>query len=255
MQKAKLGTKGIGMKRFVSIICLLLASVSTSVGADTKNIRVDVGGVIIDVQAPVGFHEISSLSSETRERAEIFVVPGNRLLAVFVSEGDLGRIMIGEAPEFKQYMMLQVFRKLEYQRISNAQFEQLVAKTTGQQNTLLSKVEDKVDTVLEGAADRLSEEYEISLKMTVGEVVPLGVFFEQTNAMGFASLAKYQIATEGENLDHVIAGSTSFLLARDKVLFAYVYSRYESQENIDWVRSKSKEWVNSLLKSNKTATK
>lgn len=224
------------MKQIFMIFFYWLMLLGSIANAETQNIQIEVGGVKIDVQAPIGFHEISSLSPETRNLAETMTPPSNRLLAIFVSEDDLGRIMKGEAPEFGRYMLLQVFRELENTNISNGQFRQLVAQIKEQQNTLLPK------------------EYELSQKMKIGEQVPLGVFFEQSNAIGFTSLVKYQAEAEGEKLDYVVAGGTSFIRVKQKVLYAYVYGTYENQDDLNWVRSKSREWVNSLLTFNNTST-
>ena len=223
------------MKQIFMIFFYWLMLLGSIANAETQNIQIEVGGVKIDVQAPIGFHEISSLSPETRNLAETMTPPSNRLLAIFVSEDDLGRIMKGEAPEFGRYMLLQVFRELENTNISNGQFRQLVAQIKEQQNTL-------------------SKEYELSQKMKIGEQVPLGVFFEQSNAIGFASMVKYQAEAEGEKLDYVVAGGTSFIRVKQKVLYAYVYGTYENQDDLNWVRSKSREWVDSLLTFNNTST-
>ena len=88
------------MGRLFNLLCLVFIVISASALADTKNILVEIGGVRIDVQAPIRFHEISTLSPETRKLAETMTPSKNRLLAVFVSEDDLGRIMKGEAPQF-----------------------------------------------------------------------------------------------------------------------------------------------------------
>ena len=223
------------MKQIFMILFYWLMLLGSIANAETQNIQIEVGGVKIDVQAPIGFHEISSLSPETRNLAETMTPPSNRLLAIFVSEDDLGRIMKGEVPKFGRYMLLQVFRELENTNISNGQFRQLVAQIKAQQNTL-------------------PKEYELSQKMKIGEHVPLGVFFEQSNAIGFASLVKYQAEAEGEKLDYVVAGGTSFIRVKQKVLYAYVYGTYENQDDLNWVRSKSREWVNSLLTFNNTST-
>lgn len=242
------------MKQYFQSLCLLLFLNSNSVTADTKNIQLDIGGVTIDVQAPNGFHEISSLSPETRQLVKTMMPPDNRLLGVFVSEEDLGRIMKAEAPELSRYMSLQVFRKLENTTLSNRQFQQLANQLKEEQNTLLNKAKDKAGLLVEGAAENISKEYEISLEMRLGELVPLGMFFEQSNAVGFASLAKMEVEVEGEKFDEVVAGGMSFLLARGKLLYAYVYSTYETQDDVNWVRTKSKEWVNSILTRNNTST-
>ena len=241
------------MERLFHFMCLVLVVISASALADTMSLQVEIGGVRIDVQAPKGFHEISSLSPETRKLAETMTPPNNRLLAVFVSEEDLGRIMKGDPPMLERYMFLQTFRGLENSNVSNAKFQKIVSQVKEQQSMLLSKLKKDVATLVEGAAEKMSKEYELSLKIKMREQVPLGVFYEKHNAVGFSSLGKYQVETEGEKLDHVVASGTSFILTRSKILYAYVYGAYKGQSDLDWVRSKSKEWANSLLSLNKTS--
>ena len=65
----------------------------------------------------------------------------------------------------------------------------------------LSEGKDEVALFLEGAADNLSREYEISLSMKMGEWVPLGVFLERSDAVGLAYLVKAQVSSEGEKVD------------------------------------------------------
>ncbi len=241
------------MRRYLQSFWLLFLLAANPVIANT-NVEVDVGGVKIDVQAPNRFYEISSLSSETREIAAMGTPSTNRLLAVFVSEEDLGRIVKGESPILERYILLQVSRRLEAENISNMDFQKLVTHFKDQQNVLFGKYKDKIDGLLEGATKKMSEESDLLLKMELGENISLGIFLEQPNAFGFANLMKYRVAVEGEELDSIVAGGSSFILTRGKMLFAYVYSVYETQDDVDWVRSKSKEWVNSLLVSNETAT-
>lgn len=243
------------MKQIFIIFFYWLMLLGSIANAETQNIQIEVGGTMINVPSPAGFHEISDLSPETRKRAETMTPPQNRLIAVFVSEADLGRIMKGDAPEFGRYMFLQVFRDLENRNISRSQFQQLGTQIKQQQNTLSTKLKDKADSFIEGAADKLSKDSAISLSLKMGEIVPLGVFLEQSNAVSLAMLAKYQVSAEGEKLDYVVISGTSWVRVKQKVLYANVYSTYKSQDDLNWVRSKSREWVNSLLTFNNTSTK
>ena len=81
------------MKQHTLIVFCYFLLAANPVSADTKSIMIDVGGLKFDIKAPVAFHEISSLSPETLQLAETMTPPTNRLLAFFVSEEDLGRIM------------------------------------------------------------------------------------------------------------------------------------------------------------------
>lgn len=242
------------MKRHVLVVFCYFVLTANLVSAATKSIKVDVGGLKIDIQAPVGFHEISSLSPKTRKLFETVTPPDNRLLAVFVSKEDLGRIMKGKAPNFYRFINLQVSRKLEDKNISNALFQQLANQIKEEHHSLLETFKYEVGGLIERGAEKLSAEYDLSIKIKNFKQVPLGIFLDKPGAVGLAYLVKNNVEVEGEQLDYVVAGAGSLLLIRGRVLYAYVFSRYQTQNDINWVRSKSKEWVDSLLTSNISST-
>lgn len=243
------------MKRLLILLYLLSVHICSSASADTKNIPIEVGEVKIDVPAPTGLFEISSISPETRKIYEIMTPSYNRLLAVFLPEDELGIIMKGEQPELQRYMSLQVFRKLENEIISAAQFQKIIAPLKEQKSTILSKYKNHVAESLKSVGDNISREYNKSLDIKLGEQVHLGIFLEQQNALGFVTLTKYQTKEENKELEYIVVVGTTMLLTKDKTLFAYVFSPYESQDDINWVKSKSQEWANSILTSNKTSSR
>ena len=231
------------MKRYIQVVSLIILLAATSSAADTKKIIVNIGGVLFDVKSPAGFHEISAISPETRRMAETMTPPTNRLLGVFVSESDLKRVKKGDFPELTRYMLLQTFRQMENRIMSGPDFYQAASGIKKQQNTLQDSVKDKVGNLLDGATDKLSKEYDISMKMKMGEQIPLGIFNDQPKSFGFANLVKYQLEAEGVKSEHVVAGGTSMLLHKGKILFVYVYSTYKSKKDIEWVKATSIKWL------------
>ena len=73
---------------------------------------------------------------------------------------------------------------------------------------------------------------------------------EKDNVIGFASLAKYSAGAEGQQLDYVMAGATSFIWINGRILYAYVYSLYNSSGDLDWVRTASSRWVDKIQIAN-----
>ncbi len=212
---------------------------------------VKIGNVHINVPAPNGFYEVSSLSPETRKMAESFTPPQNRLLGIFVSEKDLGSIKKDGLPEFNRYMMLQVNRALEGKKLSKGQFEKLTATVKTQHDELYSQVKDKIDSMLEGAASDLSKDFDLSFKMKLGQQIPMGVFQEKADALSLANLGKYSGEIEGIKFDYLSAGGMSLVLTRNKILFAYVFSNFEIGDDINWVKSISIDWTDSIKRANK----
>ncbi len=231
------------------VILLLVIHAHQSI-ASTHSVTIKIGKKNIYVPAPAGFHEISRLSPETRKLSETMTPPNNRLLAVFVSESDLGRIMKEESPEFGRYMFLQVYRKFENTDASSVLFRQFVDQIKKEQEILLEKVRYKVGPLLDNATGKLSKDLGISMKMKVGEQVSLGVFMEENDAVGFAVLSKVQVSVEGEKLDHLIVSGVAIIRAKGKILYAYIYSNYQTQEDLEWIRNTLRRWVDKILISN-----
>lgn len=232
------------------IVFLLLVIQTHQSIAATQSVTIKIGKKNIYVPAPAGFHEISRLSPEIRKQAETFTPPNNRLLAVFVPESDLGRIMKGESPESGRYMFLQVYRKFENTDASSVLFRQFVDPMKKEQEILLEKVRYKVGPLLDNAARTLSKDLGISMKVKIGEQVSLGMFMEENDAVGFAVLSKAQVSVEGQNLDRLVVSGVAIIRAKGKILFAYIYSNYQTQEDLEWIRDTLRRWVDKILISN-----
>lgn len=236
------------MRRYFILFYLLLLITVNPVFAGTKNIKLDIGGARIDIQTPNGLHEISSLSPETRRLVETMVPPTFRLLAVFVSERDLGRIIQKKNPKLHRYIILNVCRKFESINFSDTQFRNVCKVIKKQHDALLNsdKVKDITARWIDSATGKILGESDLKEKIKVGGVIPLGIFLEKPHAIGFANLIKVESEIEGKKLDYIMARSDLYLLARGRFLYAYVFSIYKTQDDLDWVKSKSKEWAESF---------
>ena len=228
------------------LLYVVLLTLSLSVKADIGEVEIDVGGVPISIKAPNGFREIILVSPETRKIMETLTPPTNRLLAGFVSEEDFGRIMKDEEPDFNRYIMLQSNRNLENRNFSKEQFQMLTRQLKEQQNTILQEQKSKVEKLLEGASKSFADDFDTSVDIKMGEQITLGIFNDKPNTIGLMSLAKYSGEVGNDKFDYIMAGGVSFVLARGKLIYVYVFSLYESQNDIDWVKSKSRELISTL---------
>ena len=80
-----------------------------------------------------------------------------------------------------------------------------------------------------------------------GGLIQLGIFSDNPNTIGLMTLAKYSGEVGDDKFDYIMAGGVSFVLTRGKLLYVLVYSLYENQNDIDWVKSKSREFIDTLL--------
>jgi len=240
------------MSTVCRILILVLLMHADHAIAGEQSATIEVGGKSICVPAPEGFHfvEMSRLPSGTRKVVETLTAPNNRLLALFVCESDLARIMKGESADLGRSLNVQVFREAEQLDISSTQFQQIVAHFKRQQETLLKNAKDKFGPLLDEASRNLSKDAGNTLKLKVNDVLPLGVFLDRNDAFGFAILTKSQVLAEGQQLDCVRICGICLVRVKGKLL--YVYAHYEGPNDLGQVRATATRWVEQILANNMT---
>ena len=236
--------------RFQNLLQILLVLTSVS-ACFSKITTVHLGGTSISLQAPRGFHEIASLSPEYRRLAEINTYKNNRLLAVYFSEEDVGRIMKDEDAKMGRYMLVQTMESAANKKISKSQFIDFAGGMKDDQYKLWDQYKSKIVPWLENTSDNISNEYDfIDYEMKIGEPVPLGIYYDTPEAFSFALLTKYSGSKGGNAFKSVVIGGSTVMLINKKMLFVYVYANFNSQDDIDWVRGISKSWIKSIQSVN-----
>lgn len=214
----------------------------TDIGSDLPlGVIVDLGGTRLTFSSPVDFVEATVLSPETRTLLEALTPQESRLLAGYVTRRDYERISRGEDPHLDRHAAIQVFRELEEVSMTEATFELFRGKLrVGPYVTeeIKERTQAQLDELLIDSIDRVE----------VGEMRPLGVISEDATHLSLLALANYSV---GENRTPVTkAVSISYLLLKDRVIFAYVYATVESNSDVDWVRSTAADWIKTLKREN-----
>src|ERR1051325_5469316 len=88
---------------------------------------VQLGDARVALDAPPGFSDTTNMGSpRLTELAESISSPSNRILLFAISDGDLRRFTIGDAPDLRRYMVASTPTALERERASTSSFQRLV---------------------------------------------------------------------------------------------------------------------------------
>jgi hypothetical protein len=164
---------------------------------------VDIGGQTINIPSPPGFSEISSISPETVNLVQDLVLSTNRLLAVYLSQEDVGKIMQGEPALFEEYMTVMCVRKIERKNYSKREFEELQKIFKAEQETIYQKNKDLIETFLSSTSKSWSKKFEENIDLKLGGTVPLGIDSETPFSITMSTLSKYKVAQEGRVIKFV----------------------------------------------------
>lgn len=199
-----------------------------------------VGGQSIAIPAPTG--EMIEVGSDHRVLFEVIVPDVNRLVAAFLLQKDAAALGNSSSGVLTPYALVEVLRQGEFAEISGGDFKQLSTQM-GQQ---LGAIMESSSKETQEEFDRRMKALNLDEKITYGQPVMLGTLFAEDNASGFGILAP--VTMNGTSAKMVAA--VILFRAKGRILFAYLYAKYESEATTDWVRKVSRQWADAILSAN-----
>jgi len=237
-----------GSKYFAFLIILALIHCAQIALA----IDVDIGGEVISVPAPAGFTEVKAVSQDTFSMFEDLCPDQSRLLAVFVTQEDAGKLLRGDSVNLSEYMTVQSLKELENMTLAKYQFSELRDTLRKEYDSFFQQQKSSIDEAVAKSGNALSQRLTTEVEFNVNGIAPLGVDTETASSITVSQLAKYDMSVSGEKVQHTVAGSATSLLVKGKVLYLNVFKTYEGQEDLDWTRAQSKKWLPAILSANET---
>jgi len=213
-------------------------------------IDVDIADETIRIPAPDGFTEIKSVSQDTFSMFEDMCPAQNRLLAVFVTQSDVGKLMLGNDADLREYMTVHSAKNLEDMTLAKYQFSELRGMLRNEYDSLFQNQEESIGQAVTQAGTALSRRLDDEVDFNINCIAHLGVDAETASSISMSQLAKYNLSMSGENIEHTVAGSTTVALVKGKVLYLNVFRTYQGQKDVDWTRSQSAKWLPAIVSAN-----
>ena len=201
---------------------------------------VQIGEARVGLDAPPGFADSTFTGSpRLQELAEAITSPSNRILLFALSDGDLRKFMQGDPPDFRRYMTAVTPRELEQERLSPQRFGEFAdaaQRDLGERvpaGTIFTEYFDKQPLGKSSVVGELRRDPEVR-SLLLGVRVPPNTRMQPPGAQK----QQYALST------------ISLLLVRGKALSLTVYSAYESQADLDWIRAITARWIDDLQRLN-----
>jgi hypothetical protein len=209
---------------------LLLSALSLGCAAAPFAVRLGTERVALD--APPGFADTLDLGSpRLQEMAESLTSASNRILLFALTDADLRRFTLGDAPDLRRYLLVATPRAMERERVGLAQFRSYAADLArGLGNPAQpADLRKFLDAQPPGRPALLAE-----LRRTPQAVSLL--------------LGSRLAGPEGRSV--YLLTTTSLLLTQAKALNISAYTGYEDDADLDWLRDTTLRWVDELQRLN-----
>lgn len=226
------------MRILASLVAALLAAVSLDCAAAPFTVRLGIERIVLD--APPGFSDTIELASpRLQDLSETLTPASNRVLLFALSDADVRRFTTGELLDAKRYMIAVTPKSLERERVTAAQFAQLVSDALQdlgkpvETTDIIAFLETQPFGKLHLIEQLKKEPTAVSvLQATRLPSLPGATFWE-------SSRPQYLFST------------TTLFLVRGKALHLGVYAMYQNQADLDWLRAITQRWVDELLRLNR----
>ena len=195
---------------------------------------VQVGDARIGLDAPPGFADTTFTGSpRLQELAEALTSPSNRILLFAISDGDLRKFTLGDPPEFRRYMIAITPRELERERVSPQRFSEIA-------EAALREMGQRVP-----AGANLSDYFD---KQPPGRPSVLGELRRDAEVLSVLSGMRMQGQSRSQK--QYMLSTSSLVLLRGKTVGLSVYGLYDSPADLEWIRSITTRWIDTLQRLN-----
>ena len=172
------------------------------------------------------------------------------LLAAFVCEEEVPKLVMDELPDMTRWCSLQTLKADKPTRITDNQFVRLRGMMREQQQqqwkdiqSTLSKATDRAETAIDAILGG-------KLDVAIPKVVPLDVHYETDEQIASSVVSRVDVSDDTGYADSRVATMTTTLLhVNEQVLYLYVYG---GAEDLQWTRDTARLWAQQLLSANTT---
>ena len=216
------------MKKFAFVVLFCMLAVPAFAGMS----QISIGRVSVNIPIPEGFVDVTQTAPALMSHfGSSAAVTGNRFLALILSTEDAQ----SEHPELSRYLSIQVMSAMENQRITVRDF----TEGRRQMRTMVNA------EMLEGVEEDLSQLFS-QHNIQVGEMRFVPFDSESENHIAFSIVMNMSV--EGE--DKIKAGSYAMILVNRRMFYVYVYSAYDTIEDLTWTQNTLNNWVEAIIRAN-----
>lgn len=208
--------------------------------------EVEIGGTRIDIPVPRGFIDAGEELPVVMKWFEKFCPPSNRLLCVFIPARDAEAAQNNEIDGFSEYYLVQTYRAAEAAEVTAEDFKQLRDSLRNQFNAKQKDTSHKWEELLDKT---LRENSNSELKNL--NVIPLGLNFENPNAISGLILIKSKRRTAKGTEQAIQASTANTCLVKGKVLYLYSYARFRKKSDVERVKKMDQALYQSIVNANR----
>ena len=210
-----------------------------------------LGDKVIVIPDPEGFEEATSQFEVFKKRVETTEAPQNDVLAAHLPVSDCELLRKGLTPTYNHYTKVSVMRlgrEIDVSRSAMAQIVDDFRKNLGAYLDPNGPVMKDLEKHLEQGLTNLDSK---ETKVDFNKPQQLGEFDMRLDVRSFLMLMGLTVNSGGAEQTIPMLATMSFVRAKDRMIFAYVFMKYRSKADIDTAKQFTTKWTDSIVSANK----
>ena len=224
-------------------LCAILALQTTACA-----VEITVGTTRLTIPAPEGYSLLTSEMQPCADFSKRFVAPQNEQFALFLPDDAIALAKAGEIPGPARRFVVQVPKQIVKLLITKTDFAGMKNAIKTQNEEMLKKIEAQVPGIMKKVTDDLSKDYEVNMRFTSLQMLPLPAHSETDRSMAYSALLKFDVDDGAGNItpnEGMI--TTTFIHVKGKMLMLYVYAE---KSGLEWSRTAAKTWSDQIIAQN-----
>lgn len=214
----------------------VVAAALLSCNAIAAPFAVQLGDARVALDTPPGFSDVQMTGSpRLLELAEALTSASNRILLFALEDADVRRFSVGDAPVLRRYVIAVTPKGLETARVTLAAFQTLAADSLRELGSLPpggSEPRRYLDAQPRGRSSLLAE------------------LRREQDLVSVLQGARLPDAPRAGAAPRYLLSSTTLMLLRGKALHLSLYTSYDADADLAWIRATTLRWVDELQRLN-----
>jgi hypothetical protein len=242
--------------RLVIVTAILLAA-----GAGTraqhhearpaKASSVQLGDAVIVIPDPEGFEEATSQFPKYKERIETTEAPINDVLLAHLPVSDCELLRKGSNPTYNLYTKISVLKAAREVAISREIMASGVDGFRKNVGTYLDPNGPELKRLQKHIEQGLSRVDATETTIDFSKPQQLGEFNIGADVHSFLMLMTLTVAANGKQATVPMLSTTTFLRAKERVVFVYAFMKYRSNADLDTIKQFTTKWTSSIIAANR----
>ena len=228
---------GIGILLFVSC-----AATAEDPNPGSGRLEFWVGGVPMIIPPPS--LDLMEVGERQRGFMSAFADDDGRLVAAFTIDGEIpGLDSFGSKFDVSRYALVSVLELDEFKPMGREEFQEIISQMDGLYADSLEEKKEESEEKL----NRLIQSYTgVKVPFELGAPILLGTLFSKQDLYGSGVIFPMKIGEESR----VTASASMLLRAKERLIFLHLFTTFENEETLEWLRVTAENWGDSILVAN-----